>query len=111
MFGRKRHLFLARKRLSEMDKALAALERMTKKAPAKVDGRKLLSELKRRRAQLAATADQMKGHIGAAEARMKKLSVAGSLSWSAFRVALTKSQRAFARANHKSAKAIRRAVR
>lgn len=106
MFGRKSHLSLVRKRLSEMDKALAALERMR---PAK--GSKLLAEMKRRRAQLQATAEQMKSHITTAETRMKKLGVAGSVSWSAFRTALAKSQKAFARANHKSAKAIKRAVR
>lgn len=108
MFGRKTHLSLVRKRLSEMDKALAVLERMR---PAKPQGKKLVVEMKKRRDQLQATAEQMKSHISTAEARMKKLGVAGTVSWSAFRTALAKSQKAFARANHKSAKAIRRAVR
>jgi len=111
MFGRKSHLTVCKKRIREMDKALSALERIAAKCPANAKANKLVSEMKKRRAQLWATADQMTSHINRAEARMNKLSSAGAVSWSAFRRALTKSQKAFARANHKAGKAIRSAVR
>ena len=110
MFGHKKHLTLARKRMAEMDKALTALQRMARKCPARPEGKKLISEMKKRRAQLLATSREMKTHISRAELRMKKLSAAGTFSWSAFRTALTKSHRAFAKANHKAGKAVRRAI-
>lgn len=111
MFGRDGHFSIARKRISKMDSALAMLERATKKSPAKAESRQLLSELGKRRAQLAVTVDQMAAHIAKAEVRMKKLGAAGTVSWSAFQTALTKSHKAFARANHKAAKAIKRSIR
>jgi len=111
MFGRKGHFSLARKRVGKMDRALALLERATKKGSAKAESQKLLSELKKRRAQLLATVDQMADHVDRAEARMKKLSAAGTVSWSAFHTALTKSHKALSRANHKAAKAIKSSIR
>jgi hypothetical protein len=111
MFGRNSHLTLAKKRINEMNRALASVERIAKKASARTEGKKLISELRKRQAQFLVATDQMKDHIVSAEARMKKLNAAGSASWSAFRTALAKSHKAFTGANRKAGKAIRRAVR
>ena len=111
MFGHKRHFALARERIAEMGKAVTALERMVRKAPAGSETKRLLSEMKKRRAQLQATADQMKAQIDRAQMRLKKLSGAAVVSWSAYSAALAKARKALARANHKTAKRIKRAVR
>ena len=108
---RKSQFTLAGKRIAEMDKANAAIKRITRRAPAPTEANKLIAEMKKRRAQLGVTANRMANHISKAQARMKNLSSAASASWSAYRVALAKSHKALARANRKTAKTIRRAVR
>jgi len=113
MFGRKNngHLALAAKRLEKMEKSLMALGRFGKSAPATGQAKKLIAELNRRRIDFQTTTRHMKSHVRAAEARMKKLNVASTASWSAFQTALVKSQKAFARANRKAGKALRRAAK
>jgi hypothetical protein len=116
MFGRntsRMHVYVtaARRRAEQMDKALTKLERMARKAPARSEAKSLITDLKKRRAQFQDAARQMKLHANAAEARMKKLSAAGAISWSAFRTALAKSRKALVRANQKTGKAIKRALR
>jgi hypothetical protein len=112
MFGRRnRHLVLAAKRLEKMDMALAALARFGKKAPALGDAKKLTKELVRRSAHFHATTKHMKNHVRAADVRMKKLTVASAASWSAFQTALSKSQKAFAKANRKTGRAFKHAVK
>ncbi|HWC62146.1 MAG TPA: hypothetical protein VG501_00880 [Rhizomicrobium sp.] len=105
------HATLIGRRLGAMNKAIMALEREARRIPARPAARKLMAELKRHRSELKNTARLMKIHERAAAARMKKLGVAGTLSWSAFRAAFAKSKKAFARANKKAGKALRRAVR
>jgi len=113
MFGQRNdsHLVLAAKRLEKMERALTELGRLGRKSPAISDAKKLLTEVNRRRAQFQTTTRQMKVHVRAAEARLQKLAVASTASWSAFQTAFSKSQRAFARANRKAGKAIKRAVK
>jgi chlorite dismutase len=105
------YLTWAKKRIDQMDASLASRERMVKKAKSRSDTAKLLADLKKRRDHFAITARQMKSHVNVAEARMRKLSAAGADSCSAFRIALVKSRKVFARANRKAGKAIKRAVR
>jgi hypothetical protein len=107
------HTYLdkAKTRIDDMDAALASLERVTRKAQARAKAGKLIADLKKRRNSFADNARQMKAHVTAAEARMKKLSVAGATSFSAFRVALARSRKAFGRANRVAGKAVRRAVK
>ena len=113
MFGHKNHgyLVLAKKRIAEMEKALSTLKRMVPRASSRSKAKKLLAELKTHRSQFQTIARQMKTHANEADARMKKLSTAGTASWSAFRTAFAKSRKAFVRANHKTERAIKRAVR
>jgi len=115
MFARtsKMHSYIlqAKRRIDQMDASLATLERMVRKAHSRSDTAKLLAHLKKRRNNFALSAHQMKSHLNIAEARMKKLSAAGAVSCSAFRTALVKSRKVFARANRKAGKAIKRAVR
>lgn len=113
MFGRTNnsHLVLAARRLKEMETALAALKRFGRKTPSSGGAKRLVAELNRRRVQFERSTKHMKDHIGAAEARLKKLNVASAASWSAFQTALGKSQRAFAKANRKAGKAIKHAMR
>lgn len=114
MFGRKRtmqtYLDQAKKRITQMDTALAALEKAARKAGRPKTGA-LLGDLRKQRNGFAAHARQVKSHAAAAEARMKKLRAAGAVSWIAFRLALAKSRKAFARANGVAGKAMRRAAR
>jgi hypothetical protein len=105
------YLVLAKKRIDEMDAALAALERKAKTARSRDRLAKAIADLKKRRNGFAVQMRRMQTHASAAEARMKKLSVAGQVSWSAFRVALARSRKAFARSGRVTAKAMRRAVR
>lgn len=113
MFGQKRNSYsvLAAKRLADMEKAVATLRRSSKNAGASGQVKKFITELGRHRSQFETTTRQMNNHITAAEARLKKLNVASTASWAAFRTALTKSQKAFARANRKAGKEIKRAVK
>ena len=105
------YLVLAKKRIDEMDAALAALERKAKTARSRDRLAKAIADLKKRRNGFAVQMRRMQTHASAAEARMKKLSVAGQVSWSAFRVALARSRKAFARSGRVTAKVMRRAVR
>ena len=113
MFSHKNsgYLVLAKKRIAEMEKAFSALERMVPKASSRPKAKELLTELKKRRSQFQTIAREMKAQASEADARMKKLSAAGTVSWSAFRTAFAKSRKAFTRANYKTGNAIKRAVR
>lgn len=113
MFGRKHnsHLAVAARRLEKMEKSLTALGRFGKHTPAAGQAKKLIAELNRRRIHYQTTTRDVKSHVRAAEARMKKLSVASAASWLAFQTALVKSQKAFARANRKASKAFTRAAK
>ena len=105
------YLELAKARIDEMDVALAALERKAKTARSREKLVKVIADLKKRRNSFSVHVRQVKAHTAAAEARMKKLSVAGQISWSAFRVALARSRKAFVRSGRVTAKAVRRAVK
>jgi hypothetical protein len=105
------YLELAKKRIDEMDAALAGLERKARTARSREGLAKMIADLRKRRNGFAVQVRRMQSHATAAEARMKKLSVAGQVSWSAFRVALARSQKAFARSGRVTAKAVRRAVK
>jgi chromosome segregation ATPase len=115
MFARKSslhgYLELAKKRIDEMDAALAALEKKAKTARSRDRLAKAIADLKKRRNGFAVQVRRMQTHATTAEARMKKLSLAGHISWAAFRVALVRSRKAFARSGRVTAKAMRRAVR
>lgn len=63
-----------------------------------------------RRTRLSIAVRQMKAEAAKAQARLRKLAGAGSVSWSAMHKALTASRKAFDRANRKAGHAIRRAV-
>jgi hypothetical protein len=112
MFGQKRssYLVLAAKRLSDMEKAAATLRQNSKGAGVSRQVKKFMTELGRHRRQFERTTRQMNNHITAAEVRLRRLNVASTASWAAFQAALVKSQKAFARANRKAGKAIKRAV-
>ncbi len=114
MFGRKStmqtYLDQAKKRITRMDAALAVLEKMAKKA-GRPKSAALLGDLRKQRNSFAAHARQVKSQAAAAEARMKKLRAAGAVSWIAFSLALTRSRKAFARANRVAGKAVRHATR
>ena len=105
------YLELAKKRIDEMDAALADLERKARTTASRARLERTIADLKKRRNSFATHVRQVKTHTAAAEARMKKLSVAGQVSWSAFRVALARSRKAFARSGRVTAKAVRRAVK
>jgi hypothetical protein len=115
MFARKSsmhgYLVVAKKRIDEMDAALAGLERKARTADSRARLERAIADLKKRRNSFAVHVRQVKTHTAAAEARMKKLSAAGLISWSAFRAALARSRKAFARSGRVTAKAMRRAVR
>jgi hypothetical protein len=113
MFGRKRnsYLVLAAKRLADMEKAVATLRQSSNSARVSGQVKKFVAELGRHRHQFETTTRQMNNHITAAEARLRKLNVASTASWAAFRTALAKSQKAFARANRKAGKEMKRAVK
>lgn len=116
MFAQKKssmhgYLVLAKKRIDEMDAALAALEKRARTARSREKLAKAIADLKKRRNGFAVQVRRMQTHATAAEARMKKLSVAGQISWTAFGVALARSRKAFARSGRVTAKAMRRAVR
>ena len=113
MFFRRSSSYLdrAKKRIGEIEKAVKTLERLARKAPAPPVGKRLMIELKKHNSQFQALAGQMKGHAREADARIKKLNDASAVSWASFRTALAKSRKAFARANYKAGKAIKRATR
>lgn len=94
-----------------MDASLAALERRAKRSRSGPRLGKVIADLKKRRNRFAAQVRQMKNHAATAEARMRKLTAAGVISWSAFRLALARSHKAFARSGRITTKAMRRAVR
>jgi hypothetical protein len=105
------YLDQTKKRIDEMDAALARLERAAKKAGSRAKTGALLADLRKRRRDFAVHTRQVKSHAAAAEARMRKLRVAGALSWAAFRLALARSRKAFTRANRVTGKAVRRATK
>ena len=107
------HAYLdsAKKRVGEMDRSLARLERMAKEVKGRRQSAKLVTELKRRRDHFAATTREMKAHLAQAEARFQKLSRAAATSLSAYRAAAAKSRKAFLRAGKRTGRAVRRAVK
>ena len=62
-----------------------------------------------RRAQMEATARDMKAGASAAETRLHELAKAGAASWSAWNAALTESRAAFDRANKAAWESFKRA--
>ena len=110
MFGRKTYLnTTARKK--EIDKALASLKRLARRAPDQPGAKKLLAILQKHRDRLHGISEQMQRQRRLSEARMKKLGEAAESSLTAFASALDKSRKAFAHAARKSGKVARRAVR
>lgn len=105
------YLELAKKRIDGMDAALAALEKWAKMARSRDRLARVIADLRKRRNSFAVQVRRMQTHAVTAEARMKKLSLAGKVSWSAFHLALARSRKAFARSGRVTAKAMRRAVR
>lgn len=63
-----------------------------------------------RRTRVSTAVRQMKTEAAKAQARLRKLEGAGSVSWSAMQKALAVSRKAFDRANREAGHAIRRAV-
>jgi len=105
------YLRLAEKRIQHMERAFAILERRAAKMPAQRKPKKLLAELKRRRADFDLATRELANHIRAAQSRMRKLTAAGTTSWSAFQAAAAKSRKSFSRANRKSHNAVKKAMK
>jgi len=110
MFGRTSYLDIATRK-TEIDKALASLKRVARKAPDHPDTKKLIALLQKHRDRVHAINKTIQSESRSAEARLKKLGEAAEVSMAAFTSAFAKTRKVFARATRKSGKVIRRAVR